>query len=138
MGFLRNMFATAGEVELLRQQLAFSEKEREKLVWKVDALESEVKSERKRFDKTQAVVMDFTMHKTQGIGKVEKIQTDLFPKDTPVVEQKFTPSEESAMEALARAQMNADKESGFEPYPFEKYLQGIKDDPTKYSGVLTN
>ena len=137
MSFFSNMFKTAAQVSVLEQQLAFSEKEREKLEWKVGQLEKQVESERKRFDKTQAATMDFAMQKSGVVPKVEKAQASLFGKEDPP-EQKFTPTEESTIEALARAQMQGDRESGFEPYPFEKYVEAIKKDPSKYNAILSN
>ncbi len=131
------MLKTAGEVSLLRQQLAFSEKEREKLEWKVGHLEKQVESERKRFDKTQAATMDFAMQKSGVVPKVEKAQASLFEKEEPV-EQKFTPTEESTIEALAKGMRASDAESGIEPYPLERYIQAIKADPSKYNSMLVN
>lgn len=137
MAFWRNMFKTAAEVSMLQQQLAFSEAERGKLEWKVSQLEKEVVSERKRFDKTQSAVMDFAMQKSGITPKVAKAQADLF-EDTKETETKFTPSEESTIEALAKNMMAADIESGIKPYSLEAYKDAIKKDPARYQSILIN
>lgn len=138
MRFLRNMFKTAAQVTLLEQQLAFSEAERTKLDWKVTQLEKEVSSERKRFDRVQAATMDFAMQKSGVVPKVAKAQADLFGKETEEVEQKFTPSEESTIEALAKKMMQADEDSGQQPYKLAEYVSAIKRDREKYNGILVN
>ena len=124
--WLKHIFARAGDVAILTQQLSFQEERAKTAEWKCEQLEKEVKAERKRFDKVQSTFMDFVAKHTGTQAKFTAVQAE------PVVvePEQLTLYEENKIEWLAEQMRDADIEAGKEPYPFSTYLEAIQANPS--------
>lgn len=128
----RKWFAQAGRIatlerenEFLTRQCEFAEDRAIRAEQKVELLEKAVKSERDKRDRFAMTAFDKV---TKNTGAFQK--SLLEPEKPKPVEP--DPIEESRIEAAAKLQMQADIDSGFDPWPLEEYAKRIADDPKRY------
>jgi hypothetical protein len=122
------MFTTAGEVAALSLQNAFYEREMKKLEWKCEALEKEVKTERKRFDKLQTTFLDVVSVKAGTYGKF----TAAVAEKQEATEEPLTAFEEDKINWQAKVMLDADIDAGIEPKPLHVYVEAIKNNRERY------
>lgn len=129
MGFLRDMFRTAGEVAQLTARCAWLDAEREKLEWKVQALEKEVRSERRRFDTLQRTYLNQISVKNGLYGAFKEPESP--PQSPPVAAPVLTLVESTTLEDYARQLRDEDRARGIER-PLEAYLEAMRKNPELY------
>jgi len=127
MGFIRDMFRTAGEISTLTSQLKFSQDENERLVWQITQLEKEVKSERAAHRKDLLKMCD-QISKQQGLPmKFEEKEAPKPPQAVPL-----TAYQEMQIDNLVKEMRAQAEEMNDELPSWEESVNMVKADIAKY------
>ncbi len=123
MGYIRDMFRTAGEVSTLTRQLEFSQSENERLVWQVTELDKAVKAERASKDRFVNKFCD-QLSKQHGLP----MKFDDKPEPKPIEKEPLTAYQEMRIEEIAK-QMIAHAEMMNDEVPsFDDCIAKLKSD----------
>lgn len=127
MGYIHNLFATAGEVAQLTREALFYRNLYEHELEKNGLLEKAILAERKRRDEMSLKTLDL-ISKQNGLPmifkeKVERVQPE--PQPLSILD-------EERIVYIAEAMRNDDLDIGNEDRPIEAYVNAIKLNPDKY------
>lgn len=135
MGWIRNAFKTAGEVNSLVREVGFLQGLLEARDKRIEMLEAVIVSERKAKDKVLLRHADM-MSAQAKLG--QHFVNDAIPK-LEIEPEPLTLQQIEAIDWAAKAMRDADIEAGVER-PIEAYIDAIKSDPNRYlpADVLMN
>jgi len=128
MGWLKNAFATAGEVKSLTHEVGFLQGLLEAADKRNALLEATIIKERAAKDKVLLRHADI-MTRQAKLG--EHFVNDALPK-LEIEPEPLTLQQSEAIEWAATQMRDADIEANIEPRPIEMYREAIKNDPNRY------
>ncbi len=128
MGWLRNCFATAGEVKSLTREVGFLQGLLEAANKRNVLLERTIIDERKAKDK---VLLRHADQMSLLAKAGQHFVNDAIPK-LEIEPEPLTIQQLEAIDWAAKAMQDADIEAGIEPRPLEQYRNAIEAEPYKY------
>ncbi len=131
MGFIRNLFRQASEFQRLDAEVSFYKEQLGKAEWKVEQLEKQVQTERRKYDKFVITSMNQISVQHKLPGKFQDIEAEKPPVAPPEAPAK----DELAIEYLAQQMRDDDIRRGMTPSDMEAYKDAIKSKPEQYGLV---
>jgi len=125
MGYIRNLFAKATEIDRLQGRCDYLQSCLDREIWKNQHLDEQIVAERKAKDK---FVLRYADQISRQAKLPEHFVDDVTPKEAPKPEP-LTMAEEEKVRWAAIELRNADIDSGRDAPPLETYINAIKEDP---------
>lgn len=127
MGFVRNLFAKATEIDRLRDERDTARMYLHRADTRIEVLEKQLQTERDKKDKFMLKYCDqiSVQHKLYGV-----FAKDDTPKPEKPIE--LSPEEEADVQWLAQTQRNADIDLGKDVPDISVYETAIRQDPKRF------